>query len=134
MCIRLGTTVVGVLLLLVSVFNPTLVAASSLETESGSNPLCAGLPGQRVKEVDFYLYFASEALAIDAAARIDDATFNVEVRTSAAGPEWLLRAVFRELPTEGSRVRHSETMGALAKASGGRYEGSGCASYFSFLR
>ena len=131
MCIRLGTSAVGVVLLLVSGFGSSLALASTLEGESSPSSLCAGLPDERVEEVDFYLYFASEAQAIDAAARIDDATFKVEVRTSAAGPEWLLRAVYRELPPEEVRARHWKTMDSLAKATGGRYEGSGCASVLS---
>ena len=92
-------------------------------------PMCGKMAMEQVHEMDFYVYFPSEAQAIEAAAQVDDAVFDVVVRTSATGEDWLLRAVYRQLPTPETHALHSDAVASIAKSHGGKYQGAGCASH-----
>jgi hypothetical protein len=103
------------------------VGADAVSAETlPRDALCGAVPSERIRQIDFYSYFPTEAQAAEAAARIDGTIFEVTVRTSAASPEWLVRSVYRELPSPAARADDGKTMAALSRAHGGRYEGSGC--------
>ena len=128
MCISFRASIAA--LLSIALFHPASArAADALEGKAPESALCGRIPIDQVEEMDFHLYFPSEKQAIDAAAHVDESTFTVIVRTSAASPEWLLRAIYRELPTATAHSLHSEKLHALARANGGRYDGAGCASH-----
>ena len=129
MCVVLRACVAAILSLAVGHPGPAQAADRSLDGVAAGGVLCGRMPVGQVEEMDFHLYFPSEKQAIDAAADIDEAAFAVVVRTSAASPDWLLRAVYRELPTAAAHAIHSGRMSALARANGGQYHGSGCSSH-----
>ena len=91
-------------------------------------PMCGKMPMDQVDEMDFNVYFPTEAQAIEAAAQIDDAVFDIVVRTSATGEDWLLRAVYRELPAPDAHAMHANAVATAAKSHGGQYSGAACAS------
>lgn len=90
--------------------------------------------GVRPDAVDMFAYFRSEDAAIDAARRLDDAVFAVEVRAAAAvpgqskaaPPEWVLRVVPRTMPSPAEFDVQARNVDAVAKAHGSHFTGKGC--------
>lgn len=89
---------------------------------------CIDIPIEQADEIDFHAYFDTEAQANAVAARIDEARFEVTVRTAADGPDWVLRALYRELPDPKTHAIQGPPLAALAKSEGGRMVGFTCSS------
>jgi hypothetical protein len=91
---------------------------------------CNGMPLSQVREVDFMAFYPPEKQAVRAAAEIDKLTFLVTVRTSASTPEWVVRAVYRELPDPDAHDRHAGVMERIARRHGSKDHGAGCGSQY----
>ena len=91
-------------------------------------PVCSSTPIDEIEKVDFYAYFQTEAQAIEAAAGIDERLFTIIVRTAADGPDWLLRATYRQVPDPETHAMQVQRLPALARSHGGRYPAFGCVS------
>jgi hypothetical protein len=87
---------------------------------------CRTTPIEQIALVDFVAYFPTEQDAVEMAARVDDALFDVVVRAAADRPDWVLRATYRELPEAATHAANERELPALAAAHGGRHAGFGC--------
>ena len=94
-------------------FNAPAVS-NAQDSVSKADPRCGSMLPGRVIEIDHSLYFNSAEEAANAASRVDAAEFEVEVKQSAIPPEWLMRAVYRELPAEPVLATHEAFFKALA--------------------
>ena len=99
------------------------------DIEPDPQALCIAMPRAWIRDVDFLAYFPTDAQAIEAAAHLDPNVFDVTVQWSEVVPQWLLRAVYRELPTREAFVLDNAALKRLFNEQGGRYEGSGCRSF-----
>lgn len=91
--------------------------------------LCHGMPVRRIESVDFLAFFATRDQAEAAARTIDEGRFKVSVRPSADRPDWVLRALYRALPTQEQLATDSSSMRTVLEAHDGRYQGHACASH-----
>lgn len=90
--------------------------------------LCHSVPAHKVAEVDFLAFFGRRADAESAARLVDPDRFAVTVRRSSDQPDWVLRAVYRELPTQARLDADTENLVPRWRALGGRYPAPGCRS------
>lgn len=87
---------------------------------------CRTTPIEQIALVDFVAYFPTEQDAVEMAARVDDAVFDVVVRAAADRPDWVLRATYRALPEAEMHAANERELPALVAAHGGRHAGFGC--------
>jgi hypothetical protein len=105
----------------------TIAPLSATESiRGGEQPVCGELYRDQVREIDFHLYFPTEEAALDAAAELDHGRFEHQVRTSASSAEWLLRIVFRDVPTRIELDLGRRKVKALAKRHDVSFPGFGC--------
>ena len=90
---------------------------------SPTSSSCFELPG--VYEMDFFGFYATDEEAIRVAAEIDEDLFRIEVREAATGPEWVVRAVYRQLPTLALHAEQVGSMRVIGDKYGSRF-GFGC--------
>lgn len=90
---------------------------------------CKGMNRSDIAHVDFFLYFPEREQALVAAEGVDVAVFDASVRPAAEGPEQLLYLRYRSLPTRPKIEADAKALHALAQSTGGRVDGSGCASH-----
>ena len=114
-------------LMLMVVSAASAATADGHSTGSTKGP-CGRMPMAMVHGMDFIAFYASNAQAVEAAAEIDRQLFDIIVRTSASTPEWIVRAVYRNLPEPGVHARQVEAMERIATKNGARDHGPGCAS------
>ncbi len=105
----------------------TVVAKDPLEPVYGP---CGDMPLSQVREVDFMMFYPTEKQAVNAAAEVDDATFGITVRTSASTIEWVVRAVYLDLPSSEAHLHHAEVIERIARRHGSKDHAAGCGSHY----
>jgi hypothetical protein len=73
--------------------------------------------------MDFYLYFPSESAARQAAARMEETGFQVEVKKAAKGNDWLCLGTKKVIPELSTIQGMTRDLSSLAKSLGGDYDG-----------
>lgn len=99
-------------------------AESSVPVPARTGASCFELAG--VYEMDFFGFYATDEEAIGAAAELDESVFKVEVREAAVGPEWVVRAAYRQLPTREAHAEQAEAMRIIGARHGSIFS-VGCA-------
>jgi hypothetical protein len=105
----------------------TAQAAPAEPSEKLRTP-CGDMPIDLVRRIDFLAFFPTEKQAVDAAAEIDEAVFEIIVRMAVDRPDWVLRAIYRELPDADTHATYADSLPALVREHGGKYPGFGCNS------
>ena len=83
----------------------------------------AGSDMAKLHQIDFYLYFPTQAAAEQAAASVRAQGFTAEVRPAAKGPEWLCLANKTMLPQLSALQQISRDFAKLTASAGGNYDG-----------
>src|SRR5580765_2841786 len=73
--------------------------------------------------MDFYLYFPTESAARQAAARMTDTGFQVEIKKAPKGNEWLCLGTKKVVPELNTIQGMTRDLNSLAKSLGGNYDG-----------
>jgi hypothetical protein len=116
--------------ILVAVLVPiTAMSAGRLGRFDFETTPCRGMMLSDIERVDHYLYFPQAEQAQTASRGVDAKVFEAQVRPAATGSEQLLYLRYRSVPTPSQVQTDAKRLYALAKDSGGRYEGSGCGSH-----
>jgi regulator of RNase E activity RraB len=76
-------------------------------------------------DIEFFLYFPSQAAGEQAAEKIRAMGFDVKVDRAAQGDSWLCFATKRMIPDLAALERIREEFTALTAALGGEYDGWG---------
>ena len=79
----------------------------------------------KVHQIDFYLYFRSEASAKDAARQLEAQGFEVKVRRTGRKAEWLCFANQSMVPDYRQLVDMRQKFETLARSLAGEYDGWG---------
>ena len=77
------------------------------------------------REIEFFLYFPSEATADEAALRLEDRGFDTDVSPPLADNKWLCFATIEMMPDPAALMRLREQFDSLAELLGGEYDGWG---------
>lgn len=83
----------------------------------------AGSDLSKPHKIDFYMYFPTQFVAEQAALRVRDAGFKVEVRRAAKGDNWLCLATKTMVPELSAIQRVSRDFESLAASLKGGYDG-----------
>lgn len=83
----------------------------------------AGANLAKPTEVIIYLYLPDEARARSAADELEQAGYNVDVRTAATGPSWLALAKINMVPSLENIALLRGRFESLASRLGGDYDG-----------
>ena len=83
----------------------------------------AGSNLSKPHKIDFYLYFPNEAAAKRAAKQVKDAGFEIEVKQSAAGSDWLCLATKTMIPELAFLKKIRANFTAIASVEKGEYDG-----------
>jgi hypothetical protein len=83
----------------------------------------AGADLTKATEVNFYLYFPSQAAADSAAAQATTPELPTQVKRAADGSAWLCLVSGEMVPTEEAIHAASTRLQAVAVAHGGEYDG-----------
>ena len=99
---------------------PTYAGTRGGSSAISSSELCPGFhaKGLSVRRVDFMGFLPSEDAAVEAAAEIDEARFEVTARPAAIGFEWVVIAAYRQLPSLPILEQDRRTMKALGRRFG----------------
>jgi regulator of RNase E activity RraB len=87
----------------------------------------AGSDHSKPHAVEFFLYFPTQSGAEQAASRIKENGFAVEVKHAAKGEDWLCAATKTMVPDLSSLQKIRRDFNALAGALHGQYDGWGTA-------
>jgi regulator of RNase E activity RraB len=79
----------------------------------------------RPHKIEFFLYFPSQSVAEQAALRIREAGFQVEVRRAAKGNDWLCFATKTMVPELSALQEIRGEFSSLAASLKGEYDGWG---------
>jgi len=85
----------------------------------------AGSDVSRPHNIEFFLYFPTQAVAEQAASKIRDEGFHVEVRRAAKGADWLCYATKTMVPDLMALQKIRQDFGSLADSLSGEYDGWG---------
>jgi hypothetical protein len=85
----------------------------------------AGSNFSKPHDIEFFLYFPSEAAATSAAQEVEKEVGSVEVKHGANSPEWLCFATKRMAPAHGELVRLRTRFDNIASRLDGKYDGWG---------
>lgn len=85
----------------------------------------AGSDLSKPHNIEFFLYFPTQAVAEQAASKIRDEGFHVEVEKAAKGDTWLCSATKTMVPQLTSLQKIRRDFGALADSLNGEYDGWG---------
>jgi hypothetical protein len=85
----------------------------------------AGSDLSKPHNIEFFLYFPTQAAAEQAASKIRDAGFHVEVRRAAKGADWLCCATKTMVPDLMALQKIRQDFSSLADSLGGEYDGWG---------
>lgn len=110
-------------MLLPTIFFAAMTAANPIDALP-----CGSMPAAQVEHMDYLAFFADQASAEVAAREIDESLFDVSVRTAASKEDWVLRAVYRKLPTPEAHARNAVRVQSVVDSQGGRLGGFGCQS------
>jgi regulator of ribonuclease activity B len=83
----------------------------------------AGADLSSIHDLEFYLYFPTEAAAREAANAVKDEGCEVKVRLGADDKNWLCYATKRMVPNHAELVRQRERFNEIARKGGGEYDG-----------
>ena len=85
----------------------------------------AGSDLSKPHEIEFFLYFPTQAAAEQAALRIREGGFEVEVKQAAKGADWLCFATKTMIPKLSDLQQIRRDFNSLTAAVGGDYDGWG---------
>jgi|SRR6185369_4833560 len=83
----------------------------------------AGSDLSKSHSIDFYLYFADESAAQQAAVRMRQTGYQAEVKRAAKGENWLCLATKQVVPELTTIQGITRDLDALAKSLHGEYDG-----------
>jgi hypothetical protein len=83
----------------------------------------AGSDVSKPHTIDFYLYFPTDSAAEQAATRMRQVGFQVEVKKAAKGNDWLCLGTKRVIPELSTIQGITRDLDALAKSFHGVYDG-----------
>ena len=115
-------------LLLAATATCTAYAATphGIEPQPDFEPTLCNIPVHRVEMVDFMGFFADRADAAAAANHFDPERFAVTIRRAELSAEWVLRAVYRSLPTPEAFAADTRRLMPARAAAGGKSNGHAC--------
>jgi len=76
-------------------------------------------------EIEFFLYFPTEAIAEQAASHIREEDFEVTVKQAAKGSDWLCFATKKMVPEFAALQEIRRKFDSLSSSLGGEYDGWG---------
>jgi hypothetical protein len=85
----------------------------------------AGSDLSKPHNIEFFLYFPTQAVAEQAASRIRDEGFHVEVKRAAKGDDWLCYATKTMVPDLRALQKIRQGFTSLANSLSGEYDGWG---------
>ena len=85
----------------------------------------AGSDLSKPHNIEFFLYFPTQAVAEQAASRIRDEGFHVEVKRAAKGDDWLCYATKTMVPDLRALQKIRQCFTSLANSLSGEYDGWG---------
>jgi regulator of RNase E activity RraB len=85
----------------------------------------AGSDLSKPHEIEFFLYFPTEAIAEQAASHIREAGFDVNVKQAAKGNDWLCFATKKMVPELAALQKIRMDFSSLSNSLGGEYDGWG---------
>jgi hypothetical protein len=85
----------------------------------------AGSDLSKPHQIEFFIYFPTQAAAEQAASRIRDGGFQVEVQKAAKGDAWLCFTTKTMVPDLAALQKIGRDFGALAVSLKGDYDGWG---------
>jgi hypothetical protein len=102
---------------------PLAIGSAAADSETLAALRAAGADLTKATEVNYYLYFPTQAQAERAADSARTPLFTTEVRPGADGKSWLCLATATMVPTEAAIRAATERLHALAISLGGEYDG-----------
>ncbi len=85
----------------------------------------AGSNLSKPHEIEFFLYFPTEAIAEQAASHIREEDFEVTVKQAAKGSDWLCFATKKMVPEFAALQEIRRKFDSLSSSLGGEYDGWG---------